>query len=118
MTSPLAIHIGDKLDTEILDPLADFICGDAKDRFPIYRSSFYLTRFFQNLNIDVTHDGSTRKVWVLAVLKQLQPSDIENFILRLVDPRDYKRVGDNFKNAVLSMNETLIIENLTVAFDS
>jgi hypothetical protein len=118
MTSPLAIHIGDKLDTEILDPLADFICGDAKDRFPIYRSSFYLTRFFQNINIDVTHDGSTRKVWVLEVLKQLQPSDIEKVILRLVDPREYKGVNDNFKQAVQSMNEILIMENLAVEFDN
>src|SRR6266702_8957808 len=86
MASPLAIHIG-MLDTDILDALSDFICGDERSRFPIYRSSCYLTRFFQNLNIDVAHDGSTRKVWVLAVLNQLQPSDIERVILRLVDPR-------------------------------
>ena len=118
MTSPLAIHIGDKLDTEILDPLADFICGDAKDRFPIYRSSFYLTRFFQNLNIDVTHDGSTRKVWVLEVLKQLQPPDIEKVILRLVDPREYKGVNDNFKQALQRMNEILIMVNLAVGIDN
>lgn len=117
MASPLAIHIG-KLDTDILVSLADFICGDEKSRFPIYRSSFYLTRFFQNLNIDVTHDGSTRKVWVLAVLKQLQPSDIEKVILRLVDPREYKGVGDDFKQAVQSMNEILIIDNLAVGFEN
>ncbi len=118
MTSPLAIHIGDKLDTDILGSLADFICGDEKNRFPIYRSSSYLTRFFQNLNIDVTHDGSTRKLWVLAVLKQLQPSDIEKVILRLVDPREYKGVGDDFKQAVQSMNEILIMDNLAVGFDN
>src|SRR5260221_401266 len=117
MASPLAIHIG-KLDTDILVALADFICGDDKNRFPIYRSSFYLTSFFQNLNIDVTHDGSTRKVWVLAVLKQLQPSDIEKVILRLADPREYQGAGDNFKQAVQSMNEILIMENLAVGLDN
>src|SRR5258708_35997992 len=116
MASPLAIHIVNKLDTDILDSLADFVCGDA-ERFPTYRSSSNLTRFFQNLNIDVTHDGSTRKVWVLEVLKQLQPSDIEKVILRLVDPREYGGVGDSFKQAVQSMNEILIMENLAVGFD-
>jgi len=118
MASPLAIHIGHKLDTDTLASLADFICGDENSRFPIYRSSSYLTRFFQNLNINVTHDGSTRKVWVLEVLKQLQPSDIEKVILRLVDPREYKGAGDNFKQAVQSMNEILVIENLAVGFDN
>src|SRR5216684_7000563 len=117
MTSPLAIHIGE-LDTDILVSLADFICGDEKSRFPIYRSSFYLTSFFQNLNIDVTHDGSTRKVWVLTVLKQLQPSDIEKVILRLVDIREYKGVGDSFKLAVKSMNEILIMDGLAIGFDN
>ncbi len=116
MASPLAIHIVNKLDTDILDSLADFVCGDA-ERFPTYRSSSNLTRFFQNLKIDVTHDGSTRKVWVLEVLKQLQPSDIEKVILRLVDPREYGGVGNSFKQAVQSMNEILIMENLAVGFD-
>src|SRR5258708_15494041 len=117
MASPLAIHIVNKLDTDILDSLADFVCGDA-ERFPTYRSSSNLTRFFQNLKIDVTHDGSTRKVWVLEVLKQLQPSDIEKVILRLVDPREYGGVGNSFKQAVQSMNEILIMENLAVGFDN
>jgi len=57
-------------------------------------------------------------VWVLAVLKQLQPSDIEKVILRLVDPREYKGVGDDFKQAVQSMNEILIMGNLAVGFDN
>jgi hypothetical protein len=118
MASPPAIHIGNKLETDTLVSLADFICGDEKSRFPIYRSSYYLTQFFQNLNIDATHDGSTRKVWVLAVLKQLQPSDIEKVILRLVDPREYKGVNDNFKQAVQSMNEILVIDNLAVGFEN
>ncbi|HEY6541217.1 MAG TPA: hypothetical protein VIZ18_09775 [Ktedonobacteraceae bacterium] len=117
MASPHTIHLEDNLDPEILDPLADFICGDAKDKFPTYRSSSYLTRFFQSLNIDVTHDGSTRKVWVLEVLKQLQPSDIEKVILRLVDPREYGGVGDNFQKALQSMNEILIMENLSVGLE-
>lgn len=118
MASPLAIHLGHKLATDILDALAEFICGDDKDRFPVYRSSSNLTRFFQNIDIDATHDGSTRKPWVLGVLKQLHPSDIEKVILRLVDPREYQGVGDSFKKAVQSMNEILVMESLAVGFDN
>ncbi len=55
------IHLGRPLDSDTLDAIADFICGDDSERYPIYRSSSYLTRFFQELNIDATHDGSTRK---------------------------------------------------------
>lgn len=88
-----------------------------RNRFPTYRSSFYLTRFFQNLGIDVTHNGSTRKWWVLEILEQLSPSDIEKVILRLVDPREYKGVGDDLKLAVQSMNEILILDNLAIGFD-
>jgi hypothetical protein len=117
MASPLAIHLENSPDIDILDPLADFICGDIKTRFPVYRSSYYLTRFFQSLDIDVTHDGSTRKTWVLEVLKQLQPSDIEKIILRLVDLREYKGVGASFMLAIQSMNEILILDNFAIEFD-
>lgn len=66
----------------------------------------------------MVHDGSTRKWWVIALLQQLQPSDIEKVILCLVDPRLYKGVGENFKIAVQSMNEILIMENLAIGFDN
>lgn len=118
MASPLAIHLESSPDIDILNPLADFICGDEKTRFPVYRSSYFLTRFFQNLDIDVTHDGSARKRWVSEVLKQLQPSDIEKVILRLADPREYKGVGDDLKLAVHSMNEILLLASLAIEFDS
>jgi len=52
--------------------LAERICGD-NPNYP-YRSSFFLTRFFQDLGFDYTHDGSTRRFWVRDVLLEL---DIE-----------------------------------------
>jgi len=115
MISP-AIHLGHKLDPATLDSLADFICGDG-DRFPVYRSSSYLTRFFQNVGINATHDGSTRKWWVLEVLKQLHPSDLEKVILRLVDMREYKGVRDDLKLAARSMNDILAMDNLAIGFN-
>lgn len=37
----------------------------------IYRSSSYLTRFFEDVGLDFQHDGSTRNQWVADVLEQL-----------------------------------------------
>lgn len=56
--------------------LAEMICGDTPFDFFPYRSSSYLTRFFVDLDLDYAHDGSTRRVWVCDVLKDInkQPS--------------------------------------------
>lgn len=112
-----SIHLGNKLDPATLDSLADFICGDDSARYPVYRSSSYLSRFFQNTGINVNHDGSTRKWWTLEILKQLQPSDIEKVILRLSDLREYKGNKDLFKIAIKSMNEILLMDNFAIAFN-
>ena len=56
-----------------LDALADMVCGN----FPqdtthfVYRSSTFLTRFFQDCDTDYEHDGSTRGIWVAEVLKKM-----------------------------------------------
>jgi hypothetical protein len=116
MTVPRELHIGSALDSATLDSLADFICGDDGERFPTYRSSSYLTRFFSDINIDAVHDGSTRKWWVLDILKQLPPAELERAILRLVDPRIYRGKKDPLGMAVRSMNEILAMDNLGIGF--
>ena len=45
------------------------ITGD-NTSFP-YRSSFYLTEFFQSLGHNFTHNGETRKEWVKERLEEL-----------------------------------------------
>ncbi len=115
--SDAAIHLGKPLDASTLEALADFICGDDKERFPIYRSSTYLTRFFKTVGIPAVHDGSTRKWWVLDVLVALPPADTEKVILRLVDPREYRGDEAQLGLAVRSMRAILTMENLTVGFD-
>lgn len=50
-----------------LSQLADMICGNQVDGKPIpfrYRSSSYLTQFFEDCDTDYVHDGSTRNAWV------------------------------------------------------
>ena len=49
------------------------ICGNFEEStsvFP-YRSSSYLTRFFQDAETDFEHDGSTRAAWVQTVLTEI-----------------------------------------------
>jgi hypothetical protein len=112
-----AIHLGQQPDPATLDALADFICGDDDKRFPVYRTSTYLTRFFQGIGINATHDGSTRKWWVLSVLEQLEPSDIEKVILRLVDLREYGGNKEKLGLALRSISGILAMENLSVGFE-
>jgi hypothetical protein len=117
MTMSPAVHLGQVPDSATLDSLADFICGDDEKRFPLYRSSSFLTQFFQSLGIDVTHDGTTRKWWVLAVLQHLNAEQIEKVILRLVDLREYRGNQDKLGLAVRSMSGILAMESLGVGFD-
>lgn len=110
-------YLKQNFDPATLDSLADFVCGDDVRRYPEYRSSSYLTRFFQNIDIDVTHDGTTRKWWALMILQQLTLNDIEKVVLRLVDIREYKADKTKLEMATKSMNDILFMENLRVDFN-
>lgn len=59
-----------------LREIAEMIIGD-KPPFP-YRSSSYITRFFEECDLDYVHDGSTRWSWTVERLTELlsepQPS--------------------------------------------
>ncbi len=111
--------IKQKFDNATLDSLADFICGDETTKYPEYRSSSYLTRFFNNVGIDASHDGSTRKWWVLEMLKQMNDqnlNDLEKVVLRLVDIREYKADMTKLEMATKSMNNILFMENMKIEF--
>jgi hypothetical protein len=49
-----------------LKQLGDLICGNFPydESFFPYRSSSYLTEFFEDFETDFAHDGSTRVYWV------------------------------------------------------
>jgi len=66
----------ENIDFEI--QLAEMICGD-NTKFP-YRSSTYLTDFFQNLGFNYVHNGETRKYWVKSVLEELNIKDIHTIV--------------------------------------
>ena len=52
-----------------LRALAEMVIGNAKF-FP-YRSSSYITEFFQECDLDFVHDGSTRWAWTASRLEEL-----------------------------------------------
>ena len=54
-----------------VDDIADMICGNGENSFFVYRSSSYLTQFFQDADTDYAHDGSTRSYWVASTLDQI-----------------------------------------------
>lgn len=58
--------------------LAEMVCGD-NTQFP-YRSSKYLTEFFQNLGYSYFHSGETRKYWVKDILDELNIKEIHTLV--------------------------------------
>jgi hypothetical protein len=62
-----------KFKDRTLAQLADMICGnfDTQETFFRYRSSTYLTGFFQDCDTDYRHDGSTRGPWVARTLAEI-----------------------------------------------
>lgn len=71
-----------------LRAIAEMVIGDA-DYFP-YRSSSYITRFFEECDLDFVHDGSTRWSWTAARLAelleepQLQPNALPQRFVHLL----------------------------------
>lgn len=109
-------------NTDFEMELAEFICGEPGNSFP-YRSSFFLTKFFQELGFNYKHDGSTRRFWVRDVLLELTIDELSQIIERgLFNKRDFRREAkkdnsnyeENYKNAVKEFkdffNESLEIK--------
>lgn len=121
-----------KLNPSVISQLALMVCGDGKynNIFP-YRSSSYLTDFFKSIDLDYTHDGSTRRWWVQGVLdeinkkdnktnEQLPSTDIIKVIEQLLHPSMF--ITDNpyldREKALEMMDELLKSENLRVKIDT
>ena len=98
------------------------ICGNESQCFE-YRSSFYLTRFFEDCDMEqFVHDGSTRNLWVADVLKEIleQPVDdsalpsrsFQTVIQVLMDLADRTQTDPQRKTALAELNTTLAREGL------
>lgn len=121
-----------KISAKSLGKLADMICGDKTGKyqqanFP-YRSSFFLTRFFQDINLPYTHDGTTRKYWVEEVLKKeaataatnpaLPPDSIIIIVQALLDARTFEEEKLDAAKALEDINAVLKWDGLRVFIDT
>lgn len=108
--------------------LALMVCGDEAYNgiFP-YRTSSYITQFFHGIDLDYSHDGSTRKWWVQSVLEQLNYDTISaspskemiSVITQLLNPIEFASSTNptNYKKALEMMNVLLRSQDLTVQAD-
>src|ERR1039457_5903516 len=119
-----------RLGEHLLLNLAVIICGDKDQKigknFP-YRSSSRLTSFFSICELHHVHDGTTRKYWVLGVLRELNqempslpdlPSDSLVRVITEVLDLDYFDGEDLDRTAALAdMNKVLSRHCLVAFFD-
>ena len=115
-----------RLSGRTLNTLADMICGEVWDNFP-YRTGSQLTEFFSNCDLGYHHDGSTRKWWVVEVLKELNqlpasdgdlpPDGLLKVVQELLDPTQY--ADDQAKRAggLEDLNVVLARDDLQAYFD-
>jgi len=97
-----------------LRELADLICGNAEPNNPSYfpyRSSTYLTEFFEDCDLEFTHDGSTRWAWVASRLEEVLaqphpgpsvPPDTFIRIIRALLDKSEAQPGDPDRNKALA----------------
>lgn len=123
-----------KLGSSLLGKLALMICGDIPyNKFFPHRSSSYLTKFFEDLNLDYTHDGTTRNQWVRSVLIQLNNKLEDNFpfpiekdisplpskelitvIEYLIHPDHFSGTSFDRNEAIKLLNDILMPRNLKI----
>lgn len=108
-----------------LRELAHIICGDA-EHFR-YRSSSYITEFFQDCDLDYTHDGSTRWAWVSSRLGEVlalphpSPSVPPDAFIRIIraalDKSDAQEGDPDRKKAIAVLNTVLAREGWEAFYD-
>ena len=91
-----------------------------------YRSSFYITEFFNDCGLDYTHDGSTRWSWTADVLEKLLannvandyslPDDFMNVLRELMLKADAQQDDPERISALQSLNKPLSREGFEAYF--
>ena len=91
------------------------LVGDAE--YFKYRSSYYITEFFQDSGIDFRHDGTSRVPWTLARLEELLaepqaanfalPDRFLNVLRSMMDLSDIEQNDVNREHALAALNTAL-----------
>jgi hypothetical protein len=113
-----------------LRALADIICGNAEPNevsYFRYRSSSYLTEFFEDCELDYVHDGSTRRAWVASRLEEVLaqphpgptvPPDAFIRIIRVVlDKSEAQKEDPDRSKALAVLNAVLAREGWEAFYD-
>ena len=110
--------------TAFSDGDSGMICGNfkAEESFFVYRSSSYLTRFFQDCDTEYVHDRSTRNYWVANTLQQIlaephpnaqtPPATFSRVIQALMDPADALNEESDRQGALALLNSAMAREGL------
>ena len=106
-----------------LRQIAELICGNSvagKTDYFKYRSSMYLTQFFEDCDMDYTHNGSTRWSWVVEKLEDIltgpqpnattPPAGFSRVIQVLMDQGDALNEGPERPEALALLNAALTRE--------
>lgn len=126
------VHLTDsrmKWKNRNLRALADIICGNegtSGEHFK-YRSSFYITQFFEDCDLEYEHDGSTRQTWVAARLEDVlamphpapsQPPDaFIRIIQRALDKMEAQENDPQREKALAALNQVLRQEGWEAFYD-
>lgn len=108
-----------------LRELGRIICGDA-DHF-MYRSSKYITQFFEDCDLDYVHRGETRPAWCADRVKDVlamphtssaKPPDAFLRVIRRVLDKDEAQEDDNDRSkALAALNVVLAREGWEAFYD-
>jgi hypothetical protein len=119
-----------KFKRRTVDQIATMICGnyDSATTLFRYRSSSYLTRFFQDCDTDYVHQGQTRDYWVaetlIAILAEPQsdpkmpPDTFCRVIRTLMDQEDATNEPADRPKALEMLNATLAREGFEAFYAS
>lgn len=104
------------MDSQTIEHIAEFICGDNSEKHPQYRTGSELTRFFERVGLpQFRHDSSTRKWWVVEVLKKLHEYQLFMVLRRLASPFEYGGDKEKVKKALNTLNSILGCEGYEVS---
>ena len=103
--------------------IANMICGNFQEgeaSYFRYRSSSYLTEFFQDCDTDYVHDGTTRNYWVAETLKEIlagpqptanvPPETFARVVRTLMDQGDAHNEASERPKALEMLNSALTRE--------
>lgn len=108
-----------------LRALANIVCGDAE--YFHYRSSSYITEFFEDCDLEFVHDGSTRRIWVAERLKEVlslphsshsvPPDAFVRIIRRVLDKGEAQAGDEDRSKALAALNLVLVREGWEAFYD-